>query len=190
MKQRLTFEDGKFTILTDNGKICGNETTAEIEGVFTASAEDVKLIKEMLSDKEFVSIFVEKTMDTCWDRVIETKKTVLTDSASITELIENLKKNSNEDKLKVLQLRDVIKLIKPLCQWISSRTYRWMVWAMSAIFVLELFFCVYGSLCGAHWYDCLADGVYAVGVLVFARALHLNRKNISIVQEVINKFDE
>lgn len=189
MEQRLTFEDGKLTILTDNGKICGNETTTEIEGVFTVSADDVKLIKEMLSDKEFVSILVEKTERSSW-LGIGTTKTVLTDSASVEQVYENLVKERNEAELKVLQLRDVIKLIKPLCQWISSRTYRWMVWALFAIFVLELFFCVYGSLCGAHWYDCLADGLYAVGVLVFARALHLNRKNISFVQEVINKVDE
>ena len=189
MEQRLTFEDGKLTILTDNGKICGNETTAEIEGVFTVSAGDVKLIKEMLSDKKFASILVEKTERSAWCG-ISTTKTVLTDGAHIKKLFENLVKNRNEAELKVLQLRDVIKLIKPLCQWISSRTYRWMVWAMYAIFVLELFFCVYGSLCGARWHDCLGHGLYAVGALVFARALHLNRKNISFVQEVINKVDE
>lgn len=189
MEQRLTFEDGKLTILTDNGKICGNETTAEIEGVFIVSADDVKLIKDMLSDKKFVSILVEKTERSAWCG-IRTTKTVLTDGPFIKQLFENLVKQRNEAELKVLQLRDVIKLIKPLCQWISSRKYRWMVWALYAFCVLELLFCVYGSLCGAHWYEWLADGIYAVGVLMFACALHLNRKNITFVQEDINKFDE
>lgn len=103
MEQRLTFEDGKFTILTDNGKICGNETTAEIEGVFTVSADDVKLIKDILSDKEFVSILLEKTDYSVWGGS-RTTKTLLTDSASVKEAFDYLVKQRKEDELKVLQL--------------------------------------------------------------------------------------
>lgn len=184
MDQKITFEDGKLVILTDNGKISGDETTTKLAGTFTVNAEDAEFIRKLIDKKRYTMILTTEYSQDDGSKRSHIFRSVETSDDAIAEEFGNMKNQLNKANRTVRTLRDLIHQINTNFEWKLSRTYRWLVWGLVACAVICPISGIAESIIFLHWYDGIPECLYAVAIGFFTRALHLDSKSAAGLKKV------
>lgn len=112
MEQKITFEDGKLVLLTDNGKISSCETTSQVRGTFTVTAKDAEVIAQMLAGKRFVRITYTSSIDGqfYWKAYDTNDEKIERELQDLTERCQELQDSLCKNKYYIARLRDLVKI--------------------------------------------------------------------------------
>jgi len=121
MEQRIYFDDGKLVVETNNGRIKEGNTTTQINGEFTASADTVAMLLSELEGHSLTMQYIP-----CWNWSTRPTKhwSLITDK----EVAEELKKAidaRDEAKSKLVTIEKKSSMLKDVLDRINEHNKKW-----------------------------------------------------------------
>lgn len=115
MEQRIYFNEGKFIVETNNGRIKNGETTTQITGDFTVNAETVAVLLAHFENQsltmEYVPCFSWEARPTClWSLI--SQKEIAEEIKATKEALGGLEGKLNTATRKANMLKDVLDRIE------------------------------------------------------------------------------
>lgn len=188
MEQKITFEDGKLVILTDNGKICGDETTTKIEGEFAVQAEDVEMIRDLIANRHFSAVrykrklcYADDLEDVCLPICVETS------DENVAKEFRVLLAERDCAKEQANRLRRFLDTVRSVDEWKLSRMNGWIIWTLFVCAIGVLISGVAESLISYRWYEGVPECIYGCAIYLFTRSLWVDRKSARLTRRTLYK---